>query len=111
MSDPAREATRAPPFIVLVRPETAGPLRNPVSLELRFETASGVGIDMDSVRATYGWFGIDITGRLLAHATRTGNTLSVENVDMPLGRHKVTISVADTSGRVGSRTFRISIVR
>ena len=109
--DPAREATRAPPSIVLVRPETTGPLRNPVSLELRFETTSGAGINMDSVRATYGWLGIDITRRLLAHATRTANTLSAENVNIPLGRHRVTISVADTAGRVGSRTFQISIVR
>jgi hypothetical protein len=66
---------------------------------------------MDSVRATYGWLGIDITRRLLAHATRTANTLSAENVNIPLGRHRVTISVADTAGRVGSRTFQISIVR
>src|SRR5271169_4296900 len=31
----------------------------------------------------YGWLGIDITGRLLEHATETAGGLSAENVDRP----------------------------
>ena len=42
-------------------------------------------IDIQSFRATYGWLGIDITGRLLEHATKLPDSLVAENVDLPVG--------------------------
>ena len=111
VEDPEGTATKAPPTITLKRPDAVGPIRNPVSIELRFEPGPGSSIDIGSVRATYGWLGLDITRRLLAHAVLTPDGLSADDVEIPLGNHNVTISVADTAGRVGTRTFQFSIVR
>jgi hypothetical protein len=66
---------------------------------------------MSSFRAAYGWLGINITSRLLEHATKLPDSLVAENVDLPVGDHRVTISIANTSGKTASRTFRFSVAR
>jgi hypothetical protein len=108
---PAPPDLPSPPTIDLVRPDLSKPIQNPVTIEVRFSAGPGRTIDMGSFRATYGWLGINITRRLLEHAVTTPNGLSAENVDLPLGDHRVTLSIADTSGKTSSRTFRFSIAQ
>lgn len=100
-----------PPVIDLLRPDLSKPIRNPVTIELRFSTAPGRTIDMRTFRATYGWLGINITNRLLQHAVTKPNGLLAKNVDLPRGDHRVRVSIADTSGKMASRTFRFSVSR
>jgi hypothetical protein len=100
-----------PPAIDLVRPDISGTVRNPVTIEVRFRAGSGETIDMRTFNATYGRLGINITGRLLAHAVTTPDGLSADNVELPSGSHRVTLSIADTSGKRASRTFRFSVAR
>jgi hypothetical protein len=101
----------APPLIQLLRPDISRPISNPTTIEVRFSAGSGAAIDMRSFRATYGWLGINITNRLLEHATKTSDTLLAQNVNLPLGNHRVTLSIADMSGKTASRTFRFSVAR
>jgi hypothetical protein len=101
----------SPPTINLVRPDLSRPLQNPVTIEVRFHPGPGKTIDMQSFRATYGWLSIDITRRLLEHAVATSNSLLAENVNLPIGRHRITLSISDTSGKRASRTFRFSVTR
>ena len=98
-----------PPAIDLLRPDISGTVRNPVTIEVRFRAGSGETIDMRTFNATYGRLGINITGRLLEHAVATPDGLSADNVELPPGSHRVTLSVADTSGKRASRTFRFSV--
>jgi hypothetical protein len=86
-------------------------ISNPTTIEVRFGAGSGAAIDMRSFRATYGWLGINITNRLLEHATKTSDTLLAENVDLPAGSHRVTLSIANMLGKRASRTFRFSVAR
>lgn len=99
----------APPMIDLLEPDLSGPVQNPVAIKVQFSAGPGREIDMRSFNATYGWLGIDITSRLLEHAVTTSNGMSAENVDLPLGQHKVTLSIADTTGKRASRTFQFSV--
>jgi hypothetical protein len=99
------------PTIELVRPDISREIRNPVTIEVRFGPGPGEVIDMRTFNATYGWLGIDITRRLLDHATITANGLMAADVELPLGGHRVTLSIADTSGNSSSRTFRLSVGR
>jgi hypothetical protein len=101
----------APPAIDLLRPDLSKLIRNPVTIEVRFSAGPGRPIDIRSFKATYGWLGINITGRLLEHAMTTPNGLSAENVDLPPGEHEVTLSIADTFGKNASRTFRFSVAQ
>jgi hypothetical protein len=98
-----------PPTIDLVRPDISQPVRNPVTIVVQFSPNPGQSIDMRTFNATYGRLGINITRRLLEHATSTANGLTAEGVELPTGRHRVTVSVADTSGKTASRTFRFSV--
>lgn len=100
----------APPVIELVRPaDISQPIQNPITIELRFASGSGPAIDMQTFRATYGWLGINITSRLLEHATKQPDSLLAENVDLPTGDHRVTVSIANTAGKTASKTFRFTI--
>ena len=106
---PAPSDLPAPPVIELVRPNIAQPVQNPVTIELRFATGSGPDTNMQSFRATYGWLGINITSRILEHAIKTPDSLVAEDVDLPLGDHRVTVSIANTAGKTASKTFRFTI--
>jgi hypothetical protein len=108
---PAPPDRPPPPTIVLVQPDISQPIRNPVTIELRFTPGTGSSLDMNSFNATYGWLGIDITRRLLDHAVKTPYGLLATDVELPSGDHRVTLSIADTSGSTASKTFRLSVAR
>ena len=82
-----------------------------MTIDIQFGPEPGQAIDMRTFNATYGWLGINITQRLVAHAVSTPNGLSATNVELPAGNHRVTLSVADTSGKTASRTFQFSVGR
>lgn len=106
---PAPPDLPPPPSIDLLRPDISQPIRNPVTIEVQFSPTPGRSIDMQTFNATYGRLGINITRRLLEHATTTANGLAAEGVVLPTGSHRVSISVADTSGKTASRTFQFTI--
>ena len=94
-----RRAVPHSPVIDVRQPSLSRPIYNPTTINVQFRAAHGASIVMSTFRATYGWLGIDITARLLEHATRTANSLSAQNVDLPVGDHKITVSIADNHGR------------
>lgn len=108
---PAPPDRLPPPTIELVRPDISQPIQNPVTIEVRFTPGPGSSVDMATLSATYGRLGFNITRRLLDHATTTPNGLSATDVELPAGTHRVTLSIADTSGRTASTTFRFSVAR
>ena len=97
------------PDIVVDQPDGGRPLHAPLTFRVRFNPAAGAMIDLASFRASYGALGLDITSRLLQHARLSGQVLAAENVDIPSGTHTDTLSIADTAGRTGSRTFRFMV--
>ena len=101
----------ASPLIHLLRPDISRPIRNPTTIEVRFSAGPGAAINMQSFKATYGWIGLNITSRLLRHARKTRDTLLAQNVDLPPGDHKVTLSISTTLGQIATRTFRFSVAQ
>jgi hypothetical protein len=97
------------PVIQVERPNTEAQLPRPFSVRVRFVPAPDASIVTSTFKATYGWLGIDITERLLEHATLTADGLTADDVNAPAGEHRVTVSIGDSRGRVGSRTFRFTI--
>jgi hypothetical protein len=111
---PRKALTRALPVagapqIQVERPDTEAQLPRPFSVKVRFVPAPDAKIVPSTFRATYGWLEIDITQRLLEHATLSTDGLSADDINAPAGQHRVTVSIADTRGRVGARTFRFTI--
>jgi len=110
-AETARPDVFAGPAIELVSPDVSRAVRNPVNVDMRFRAQPGLSVNMTTLRVRYGWLGIDITRRVLRHATVTHNRVFATGVDIPTGRHRLTVSVEDSATRLGSRTFVISIVR
>jgi len=64
---------------------------------------------MGGFNATYGWLGLNITRRLLEHADKTANGLVAHDIELPMGYHRVTPSIADANGTTASHTFNLSV--
>ena len=82
----------------------------PVNIRIRFQAATNARIDVNSLRVRYGFMGLDVTRRILAHARPTATGVFVEDAELPRGRHRVTIQVADNMGRLGSQSFDFNVV-
>ncbi len=98
------------PKIGILRPGTGSKYKAPIDIELKFEAADGSEIDIGTLKITYGSLGIDVTERVTEHATVTEGGLVSENAALPTGRHKLTVSISDTEGRVGKKRFKFQIV-
>jgi hypothetical protein len=54
--------------------------------------------------------GLDITRRILAHATPTPSGIFVDDAELPRGHHRVTVQIADNLGRVGTQSAEFNVV-
>jgi hypothetical protein len=103
------------PRIVVRYPEIneteAGPVIeaiSPTSLSLRFEETQAP-VDMTSlqVKATKGIFTKSLTSLLQPHIQ--GTSLDVENVEIPEGRFRITIEIADVEGATTVETYGLEV--
>jgi len=97
--------------ITVTQPDISRAVNNPMTFDFQFRAAPGSAINPSTFQAKYGWLGIDITNRLLDHATRTPNGLFAANVNVPTGNHRITVSIADNRGRVGTRAVNLHVLR
>jgi len=106
----AATARSGAPTIRIEEPDITRPVRSPVNIRIRFQAAANATIEVNTLRVRYGRLGIDLTRRILAHARPTPSGVFVEDADLPRGRHRVTIQIADNMGRVGSKSFDFNVV-
>src|SRR3974390_849716 len=81
------------PTITIQEPDITRPIRLPVDIRIRFHAAADARIAVNSLRVRYGFLGIDITRRILAHARPTPSGMFVGGAELPRGRHRVTIQI------------------
>ena len=106
----ATPAEQGAPVITVRQPNVARALRNPMTFDIEFRAAPGATINLSTFQAKYGWLGINITSRLLEHATRTPNGLFAAAVNVPTGNHRISVSIADNLGRVGTRVVNLHVL-
>jgi hypothetical protein len=107
----ATPAVQGAPVITMTQPDISRALRNPMTFDIQFRAAPGATINLSTFQARYGWLGINITSRLLEHATRTPNGLFAADVNVPTGNHRISVSIADNLGRVGTRVVNLHVLR
>jgi hypothetical protein len=101
------------PIINVEEPDSNKPIKPPVTIRITFQPqGTGTTIDRSSFRAKYGWFGLDITQRILEHAQLSASGLVATNVNIPPGSYRITLEIADDRKppRVGVRTFDFTVV-
>jgi hypothetical protein len=98
------------PTIRIEEPDLTRPVRLPANIRIRFHASADARIEVNTLRVRYGFLGIDITRRILAHARPNPSGVFVEDAELPRGRHRVTIQIADTMGRSASQSFDFNVI-
>jgi hypothetical protein len=73
--------------------------------------ARGTTINRLTLWVKYGWLGIDVTQRLLGHATWTASGLFAADANVPTGNHRISVSIADNLGRVSTRVANLNVLK
>lgn len=98
------------PTIEIISPDNLSiPIKNPFLMEITFITKDGNSLDINTFRAFYGAFKIDITQRLLKQAIRTAKGLKLHNVNVPSGTHNITLTVKDKNMYTVEKQFKFRV--
>lgn len=76
-------------------------LASPVNIDVNISPRDGVPVDMKSIRIDYkmgpGW--INVTRRIMKHASVSGSRLYAKSAELPAGRHTMRLTINDSSKR------------
>lgn len=93
-----RAITRGPGVQVLSPTDVVA---NAFALEVKFEPRGGTRIDLSTLKVEYLKSPtVDLTDRIRPHAREDG--ISAGSLRVPVGEHRLRVSVRDIEGRVGS---------
>jgi len=102
--------TPGAPKIHILQPVMSGaPLQNPIRIQLQFSSASDADIDPGSFRAYYGFLRIDLTGRILKSVRVAKSGLKIENAELPSGKHRLFLRIADSKERTTETEVRFVV--
>jgi hypothetical protein len=93
---------------VVLSPAEAQVHSAPLDLAIRCRAEDDSPIELSTLKVSYGkLLPLDITPRVLPYASP--EAIQVRRASFPAGTHTLRISVADTRGRVASRTLTIAL--
>ena len=97
------------PIIDIRSPSLTGPVRAPVSIDLRCLTSGAAKINWESLKILYGTFKLDITERVRKEAKVVTDGIQIPSANLPSGSHKLVIQVSNTEGRQAEREVRFTV--
>lgn len=99
------------PSIEILRPEPAADLKvkAPFAIAVQFKGLPDSPIDPVSFKVMYGALRVDITQRITKYVQVTPAGFSLENAQIPVGKHRLTLQVKDEKQRVAERELRFEI--
>jgi hypothetical protein len=100
----------AGPIIIVHDPRALNRVQAPLNILVSFEPGkSGERPDMASLTVTLiGFFDIDITDRIREHII--GDTLKVEDANLPEGSHRLRLAIKDIGGNPNERDMVVNVV-
>ena len=102
-------APKDAPLIELSSPKLPALVNSPTPIELKFQSTPPSTVKPETFKVLYGSFEIDITKRILSVAKVTESGVSVQEANLPKGKHKLLMVVEDTAGRRGNRSIDFEI--
>ena len=98
------------PQIRILAPPLGRPLMAPLDLDVQFVPTSSAPIRPDTFRVCYiGLVTIDLTKRMTDRVTVSEKGLHVTGAQLPRGRHRLLLLIADERGRLGRRDAVLDI--
>jgi hypothetical protein len=108
---PALRARSPMPLIDILKPEPIPDLRvkAPFTISVQFTGQTDAGIDPASFKVLYGAFKFDITSRVTKFIKVTKDGFTLENAQIPTGKHRLTLQVQDEKQRTAERELRLEV--
>jgi hypothetical protein len=97
------------PTIEILFPKLPGNVASPTSINLKFIAVAPSRIKPETFKALYGTLQIDITKKLLKLARLTDAGIQVLDAALPIGRHKILLTVEDSAGRTGGKKIEFEV--
>ena len=111
-NEPAALRPRAVvPLIDILKPET-GPdnkLKAPFPITVAFKGQSDAPIDPSTFKVLYGALKIDITSRITKFVKVGKDGFTLDNAQIPQGKHRLTLQVQDEKQRTAERELRVEV--
>ena len=110
-AQPALRPRAAVPAIDILKPEATADLKvkAPFAISVSFKGQSDSPIDPSTFKVMYGAFKIDITSRITKFVKVTKEGFSLENAQIPPGKHRLTLQVFDEKQRLAERELRVEV--
>lgn len=108
---PALRARAVIPLIDILKPDPVGDLKvkAPFAISVQFKSQADTPIDPATFKVMYGALKIDITSRITKFVKVTKDGFSLDNAQIPVGKHRLTLQVQDEKQRVAERELRIEV--
>ena len=108
---PALRARAVIPMIEILKPEPAADLKvkAPFSINVLFKPQVDAAIDPSTFKVLYGGLRFDITNRITKFVKVTATGFSLDNAQIPVGKHRLTLQVQDEKQRVAERELRVEV--
>ena len=76
---------------------------------MQFRPQPDAPIDPATFKVMYGAFRVDITARITKFVKVTPDGFSLENAQIPVGKHRLTLLVLDEKQRAAERELRFEV--
>jgi len=108
---PALRPRAVVPLIDILKPEAVADLKvkAPFAISVLFKSQADAAIDPRTFKVMYGAFKLDITSRITKFVKVTKDGFSLENAQIPVGKHRLTMQVMDEKQRVAERELRVEV--
>ena len=108
---PALRPRAVVPLIDILKPEPVADLKvkAPFAIAVLFKSQADAAIDPATFKVMYGALKIDITSRITKFVKVTKEGFSLENAQIPVGKHRLTMQVQDEKQRVAERELRVEV--
>lgn len=109
--EPASRPRAIVPRIDILKPDPGADLKvkAPFAITVQFKGQSDALIDPATFKVMYGAFKIDITSRITKFIKVGRDGFSLENAQIPSGKHRLTMQVQDEKQRVAERELHLEV--
>ena len=84
-------------------------MKAPFPIAVAFKGLPDAAIDPATFRVLYGMLKIDISSRITKFVTVTKDGFSMDNAQIPAGKHRLTLQVKDEKQRIAERELRVEV--
>jgi hypothetical protein len=108
---PMLSAKSVTPLIEVLKPELNAELKvkAPFTITVHFKGQPDAAIVPSTFKILYGALKFDITNRITKFVTITNEGFSIENAQIPVGKHKLILQVEDEKHRLAERELKFEV--